>query len=527
MKTFTITVHDRATKTEIACQENIAQVNFFEVCDELAKVGLLTVVQFDDETNTTTKLMSLGVAVSQPVAEPAPATATIPSPPPRVSGGMPVSPSFGRHEGVVDQVAKARIDKEHAVLRAAGLTGIGHQGTGGDGEQFFENGTKLFDGASAVVGKMQKDHDDLFPFEQSAEELSAAVVAEDRQDVPMTAAQFAAKLAVKDGRICWSGLKIRESALRGLLGPRLKSPALGYILGIGDRLVEERNKDQMDQKVIDADLNKVCEVLHYELMRKPGTAINCRMRIGQRDVFAVTSLVFKPADAPAVVKQILPLIPKGTKGSWSYDPSTTRWELRAQTMTDMSELEVAVGEAVSGFVSMRSADNGTSSFRGGGGIVCIRCKNCTVYIVETGNSRRRHMGKVMADIKSMIAGSAKAITILGEAWKANREVEIEVPEKITLQDFIPGVYTWCLKDRKSELMNLLPGRKADQVAGLTRAYFEQRRDPSRLVRSDLAQGLTSFIQNQSTAVRRDAEERIGAWLVNQSPIGFDETEDKE
>ena len=44
---------------------------------------------------------------------------------------------------MIDLSAKARIDAQQAVLRAGGLTGIGFKGEGGDGDQFFANGTRM------------------------------------------------------------------------------------------------------------------------------------------------------------------------------------------------------------------------------------------------------------------------------------------------------------------------------------------------------------------------------------------------
>lgn len=51
------------------------------------------------------------------------------------------------------------------------------------------------------------------------------------------------------------------------------------------------------------------------------------------------------------------------------------------------------------------------------------------------------------------------------------------------------------------------------VEGLTRAYFDQRRDAVKLVRSDLAQGWTSYIQGQEASARRDGERAIASWIV--------------
>jgi len=121
----------------------------------------------------------------------------------------------------------------------------------------------------------------------------------------------------------------------------------------------------------------------------------------------------------------------------------------------------------------------------------------------------------------------RAIDALTRAWGVNRESVIEMPvapegkRAPTLEEAIPGFYMSMLRSKQSELVGVLPGRTRDHSQGLAKAYFAERRNPEKLVRSDLAQGWTRYIQTQPSDVRRDAETAIGEWLVNNRPVKCD------
>jgi len=132
------------------------------------------------------------------------------------------------------------------------------------------------------------------------------------------------------------------------------------------------------------------------------------------------------------------------------------------------------------------------------------------------------------DVQRMTRGALKAIDALCAAWGKNRADVVDLPRTtdgtdrpIPIEQAIPGFWSYLLRDRSSELAGVLPGRSAEHVKGLTRAFFGERRDFSRLVRSDFAQGWTKYIQAQPTDVRREAEGAIGEWLVKPRPIRFD------
>jgi hypothetical protein len=426
----------------------------------------------------------------------------------------------------VDASAKARIDAQQASLRASGIAGIGFKGDGGDGEQFFTNGTRTDTGKMA---REARQHAALMPFRDAAEELRSRVQSEGRRDVEISAKDFARSIKA-NGKITAGGLKITEQAIRGVIA-RIESPAIGHLLGLRDRIAAaietERAKPEGARNLAVAhdDRAELARILAYECERFGDVKLQLRTREAMGDIYAIVSPGYVPADAPAVIPEILKAnLPRDAKGSWSYDPTSTRWELTASIWTPTPAAEMAVGEAFEGYVTLGSKDNGGGRFKGGGGITLIRCVNASTYNATTADVARRHVGRIMTDVERMIAGGLKAIDALTLAWGRNRAEEIPLPviaeKRLTINDAIPGFWRWLLRDQSSELQGVLPGRSETHVAELSKAFAAERREPSKLVRSDLAQGWTRYIQGQPVDVRRDAESAIGTWLVKGGNVGF-------
>ena len=96
-----------------------------------------------------------------------------------------------------------------------------------------------------------------------------------------------------------------------------------------------------------------------------------------------------------------------------------------------------------------------------------------------------------------------------------------MPERVTIEQAIPGFWRHLLTDRSSELVTVLPGRTETHVANLTAAYHAERRDDSRIVCADLGPRPGRGTSQAFTAdVQRDAERAIGAWTVNGRAPGF-------
>ena len=436
----------------------------------------------------------------------------------------PQNSSFGG-DLVVDDAAKKRIEAQHAALAAGGVNVDASQ-------QFFATGTRMADVGYANQVARQEEHNSKVSLREAADSLASLVKAERREDIELSAKALADGIHA-NGKITFDGLVVGEQAIRGLAA-RIESPMLGYVLGLRDRIArnvkasrELEGKGAPTNVVASlreqarADRAEIASVVAYECKQNPDVILKLRARRAVGDIFAIVSPDYGVADAPEVVDDIVEGAPADAKGSFAYDTTSTAWELRLNVWTPTPVVEQAVGEAFEGYATFRSRDNGTSRFNGGGGVTLIRCLNASTYTTDTVGISRVHRRGVRRDIDAMVKESLKAIDALCKAWGVNREVVVEQPSGVKLADAIPGFWRYCLLDRKSELAGVLPGRSEEHVKGLTNAFFDERRDKSRLVRSDLAQGWTRYIQDQPTPVRREAESAIGDWLVRNRPLGCD------
>lgn len=441
---------------------------------------------------------------------------TIPAPIAVVSASMhsPTFSEFGEGKQVIDEQAKTRIEAVQAKLIAAGVKVDA-------GEQLFATGTRMAREGYATQAARKVEHDAKVLFVDAANALADRIKSEQREDVEISARELGNAITV-NGKVAAFGLAFSEPAIRGLTG-RLESPMLGYVLGLRERIAMEISKPEAERNVaaIQADKAKIADVLRHECMRNGDVALKLRTRKANADVFAVVSPTYSPADAPEVVGQILNDMPNGSKGSWSYDPASTTWELRAEVWTPTPVEMQAVGEPFEGFASFRARDNGTGRFRGGGGVTMLRCLNASTYSANAAHVSRVHVGAVLYDINALMKASMEAIKTLCEAWGENRQEALVAPDGVPIEVAIPGFWRHLLRDRRSELVGVLPGRSERHVEGLTKAFHAERRDQAGLVRSDLAQGFTRYIQSQPTVIRREAESAIGEWLVSKRPVGCD------
>lgn len=429
---------------------------------------------------------------------------------------------------VTDGAAKTRIEAQHAALAASGVEVD-------TSKQLFATGTRMADVGYQAQEKRAREHERKMPLRDAAEQLAEVVRAERREDVTCTAGELARAVEV-NGKLRVGGYSMQEQAIRGLLA-RIDSPAGKYVFGLRERIVARlatlTDKPELALHVREQnalDKAELAHVLSHELGMAGGERLVLRTRKladGTSDAFAAVSPKYAPADAPEVIAQILRALPGDAKGSYSYDPSTTSWELRAELWTSTPVAEQAVGEPFRGYVSFRSRDDGTGSLRGGGGIEIIACLNASTYVAGSADVERRHIGKIVAEAEKMIASAKRSIDALCAAWGRAREAEVVLPAEFESQvgmpisKAIPGFWWGTLQDRKSELQGVLPGRTKAHVAGLTDAYFAERRDPSRIVRADFAHAWTRYVQGQPSAVRRDAEAAIASWTVSGRMPKFD------
>lgn len=439
---------------------------------------------------------------------------------------VPVEPGyseFGPGRQVVDQAARERIEAQHAVLRASGVDVK-------TSRQLYATGTRMAREGYATQAHRRVEHEEKQLLRDVGADLCSRVREERRKDFVVTAGEFAAAIRV-GRRVSAFGLALSEQAIRGLLA-RLESPALSYVLGLRDRigesLAQAKQAEQGSSRdallaAANADLAEVGEVVRYECRRAPEVELKVRSREGVGDVFAVVSPAYSPADAPEVLDLIVGDMPADARGTFAYDAHSTAWEIRASVWTPTPVEQQAVGEPFEGYVSFQGRDNGTSRLRGGGGVTMLACLNAGTYVAEGRNASRVHRGRVLVDVESMVRDSMRAIDALCAAWGTARKQVVEHDDLVglPLSKAIPGIWWGELGNRKGELAGVLRGRTAEHVEHLTEAYFSERRDPRRLVRSDLAQAWTRYIQDQPAPVRRDAEAAVGAWLVSGRPVRFE------
>jgi hypothetical protein len=426
------------------------------------------------------------------------------------------APSFSTWTSTtVDATAKDRIDAQHASLRASGITGFGHKETGGNGPQYFANGTHT---DTARMGAMKAEWEAMRPLHDVAKDLAARVRAERRCDVAMDSRAFGRSIRMDGKRIVAAdGFALTERAIRGLLA-RIDSPALGYVLGLRERIADEVSKgDKRDLKCIESDRNEIVRTLAYECARCEEIPCKVRAREAPRDIFAFVSPSYANADAPESVDKLLasPLLSvTDLRGAVKYDPTSTAWELRASIWTPTPTDSMAVGEPFEGYASFRGRDNGTGRWSGGGGLTFIRCVNASVYTVDTARVSRIHRGDVLSEIDVAVDGAMTAISALCKAWGINREITLAPPEdSIDSAEWIAGLYRAMLRDDRDLVKVPLRGARETHVSGLTAAYAGERRDADRVTRADLAQGWTKYIQSLPMDVRAEGEARIGDWLA--------------
>lgn len=428
-----------------------------------------------------------------------------------------------------DEAAKARIEGLHEKLTASGVAVDASR-------QLYATGTRMAEVGYENQANRAREHEQKLPLREAAEQLRERVRAENREDVVVTARELSTKVFV-NGKLTIDGMTLQEQAIRGILG-RCDSPALGFVFGMRDRMTVNKAalraaeaagdviRAGQIRPLIDADRRRLGGTIQHELWMAGDTALKLRTRNvgGQRDIFAGVSPRYAPADAPEIVEQILHALPADAKGSWSYDPATTTWELRAEIWTPTPVAEQAVGEPFRGYVSFRSRDNGTGTLNGGGGIEIIACLNASTYVADGVDVSRRHIGAIVAEAEKMVAKARRSIDALCEAWGQARETVVEVPADlgaIPLAQALPGFWFGELMSKRSELAGVLRGSTKAHVAGLTDAYFAERRDPEKLVKADFAQAWTRYIQDQPAQARRDGEAAIASWMVSGKPVRFD------
>jgi hypothetical protein len=431
-------------------------------------------------------------------------------------------------EQVTDEAARERIERTHDKLRAAGVNV-------NTAEQLYATGTRMADTGYATQERRKAAFADGMTVADAAERLCDIIRAEKRHELTVTAGDIGSRLAFEKGKgLHFEGYRLREQAIRGLCA-RMESPVLTYVLGLRARIADAvsacKKPDattELRAKLTEQarkDTAELVDALRHECMTFGDVKVKLRVRDAAGDCFAALGPDYGIADAPSVLPQIVGQFPSDARGEFTYDPATTAWELKGSVFTPTPVQEQAVGEPFTGYSSFQSRDNGTRRIDGGGGIELLRCLNATVYVVKTASASRMHRKNVLVNIEQLAEKALRAINIICEAWGTARADVITQPvndsgELLPLEQVIPGFYRHMLSAHRGELVGVLPGRKADHVEQLARRFTEERRDDKRIVRADLANGWTRYIQDMPCPVRRDAEQAVARWTVKQEPVSY-------
>ena len=276
----------------------------------------------------------------------------------------------------MDDGARKRIERQHEALRDAGVNVDADR-------QLYATGTRMADVGYRNQTTRAAEHAAKEPIDAAVQGTRATDrgrAAPRRHD---DGGKLGSALSI-NGALKFDGFKLREQAIRGLLG-RMESPALRYVLGLRDRIASPEATDASQA----LDKAALLDVMQRECRRFGDTPIKLRTREGLDDVFAIVSPDYAPADAPDVwatsslpfrptLAGRSPTIPLRRRGSFGHPSSRPRRSM-SRPWANPSRV----------IVSFSSRDNGTRRLTGGGGIVLLACLNASTYEAESQSRQPR------------------------------------------------------------------------------------------------------------------------------------------
>lgn len=433
------------------------------------------------------------------------------------------APAFSSwSEQVIDPEAKARIDAQHAAIVALDPKAANVVGHGKEGTQAYANGTRMMAIGYDAVRGYKSEHERMQPLRDVAAEAIAQIEGECRRLITLTAEEAARTIAIDKGRILVSGFRVSEQAIRGWFD-RVEGPGLGYVLGLRDRIGVSRSKGNKD--AADRDLAWIAETMQREAFVNPTRTMMLRARETNGDIFAIVSPEYGVCDVPDALPRLVSGIlddAPGARGSWTYDPASTQWEVRADVFSDTPVDAMAVGEPFKSFASFRGRDNGTGSWESGGGFELIRCLNATTYTCDLAAAKVRHRGdKVKDAVWASVDQARKAIGLMISGWGRAREQEVPLSKEViegkrSMDQFLGAMFLDML--RRPEFAATFPGASRANADQLVATFHAERRDENRIVRSDLANAVTRALQKLPADRALRAQSAAGAWIVGGAGI---------
>ena len=199
----------------------------------------------------------------------------------------------------------------------------------------------------AYQATRKREHDAALPIREAGEALRREVIGESREDRIVSAREARAWHRGQRQDQCVRPASNRAGDPWDRYAARIPHARLRAWASRAHCIAERAKGDAADKSAMQADKAKIADILAHECARAGDVMVKLRTRASVGDVFAVVSPTYAPADAPEVLAEVLQDLPRDARGTYSYDPSTTAWELRADVWTPTPVEEQAVGEAFS------------------------------------------------------------------------------------------------------------------------------------------------------------------------------------
>jgi hypothetical protein len=234
-------------------------------------------------------------------------------------------------------------------------------------------------------------------------------------------------------------------------------------------------------------------------------------QLGQREVFAATSVKYPVLDADTLAEVAAELVPAGARGELLYDG--VRFRLGASWFSDICPEDAAAGEVFRAYMFLTTRDDGRGSISVRWGVERNLCLNLIILGKSETKLSLRHAGDVdelRVAVRAAMTEGAAAIGRFATAWTSARHERV-----------LDGV--WGSKfDSKAlfaamvdEDMVRVPGVKAPEL--VERLVHAWEAEPG-FTKADLVNAITRAAHTEAWAspwVTESLEEQAGALLENR------------
>lgn len=290
---------------------------------------------------------------------------------------------------------------------------------------FFALGTEMIDVGKRTFRTLAKRAEELPMFEDVAMAAVSRIRAEKRRNAILH--PQAMRVVERNGTLYLGTTAPGNDRVVGLEEAGLAAIARRY----NDTVVAPSEHHKFTPDELAWTLNRQLQRTSSDM---PATTLRIRTGTdGEEQVFAAVGPKWPMGvDADAVLTAAVQATRGlGYRGEVSYNAEDTTLRYKALA-TAPSTLDARVGDVFQVFVNGRTRDNGTMSFRGGGGALRILCINCTVGTAEADDVIRRiHRGEMVdfiGAVRANIANVAEGFKVFASAWQTLRGVDVNTVE---------------------------------------------------------------------------------------------------